>query len=355
MGRNKGPGNAISFSDFIDGKKIYMKRLAFVIGSLIVVGLLALLFIPDMRRGLFGVALPLKLQEGKADVVNVVSMLLHGREIRGLSAQPNLEIDESVQPDVYDLALSFIEKTERGGAQPVVNYLVKEAKLAQIGVNKPASFLDNIFTMRLSPQGIIEGFELIKGRKSNLMDETHTAELLSSLWIGRPSKRVRIGEPWDSRWIINYPIDTLPGKSLTLEHRLKYTIADISHDEKGIDVAQINYTGSIVVSPKEKLPENVEVLGKGRIEGQAYMNIKDGSVIVVDDRTVWVYGVRFLDEDMEDLRIFDRKSRVFRPRVVPKAGAGFSSAMPQDGEAPGLNQLEKKPGTGTPSPTNGKK
>ena len=98
---------------------------------------------------------------------------------------------------------------------------------------------------------------------------------------------------------------------------------------------------------KEKLPENIEVLGKGRIEGQAYMNIKDGSVIVADDRTVWVYAVRFLDEDMEDLRIFDRKSRVFRPRVVPKAGAGFSSAMPKDGEAPGLNQVEKQSGSAT--------
>ena len=52
--------------------------------------------------------------------------------------------------------------------------------------------------------------------------------------------------------------------------------------------------------------------------------------------------MRFFDEDMEDLRIFDRKSRVFRPRVVPKAGAEFSSAMPKDGEAPGLNQVEKQ-------------
>lgn len=324
-----------------------MKRIAFVIGSVIIVGILALLLIPDMRRSLFGISMPLKLQEGKADVVNVVSMLLNGREIRGLSETPNLEIDESVQPDVYDLALSFIEKTERGGAQPVVNYLVKEAKLAQIGVNKPASFLENIFTMRLSPKGVIEGFELIKGRKSNLVDETHTAQLLSSLWIGRPNKRVRIGEPWDSRWVINYPLDTVSGKSLVLEHRLKYSVADIRHDDNGMDVAQINYVGSIVVSPKEKLPENIEVFGKGRIEGQAYMNIKDGSVIVADDRTVWVYAVRFLDEDMEDLRIFDRKSRVFRPRVVPKAGAGFSSAMPKDGEAPGLNQVEKQSGSAT--------
>ena len=118
-----------------------MKRIAFVIGSIIIVGILSILLIPDMRRGLFGISMPLKLQEGKADVVNVVSMLLNGREIRGLSETPNLEIDDSVQPDVYDLALSFIEKTERGGAQPVVNYLVKEAKLAQIVVNKPTSFL----------------------------------------------------------------------------------------------------------------------------------------------------------------------------------------------------------------------
>lgn len=319
-----------------------MKRLAFVIGSVIIVGILAILLIPDMRRGLFGVSMPLKLQEGKTDVVNVVSMLLNGREIRGLSVEPNLEIDDSVQPDVYDLALSFIEKTERGGAQPVVNYLIKEAKLAQIGVNKSVSFLENIFTMRLSPKGIIEGFELIKGRKSNLVDDVHTAQLLSSLWIGRPKSRVHIGEPWDGRWVINYPLDTVSGKSLVLEHRLKYSIADIRHDENGMDVAQINYIGSIVVSPKEKLPENLEVLGKGRIEGQAYMNLKDGSVIVADDRTVWVYAVRFLDEDMEDLRIFDRKSRIFRPRIVPKAGAGFSSAMPKDGEVPGLNQLEKE-------------
>lgn len=332
-----------------------MKRLAFVIGSVIIVGILAVLLIPSMRRGLFGVSMPLKLQDGKTDVVNVVSMLLNGREIRGLSETPNLEIDDTVQPEVYDLALSLIEKTERGGAQPVVNYLVKEAKLAQIGVNKPASFLDNIFTMRLSPKGIVEGFELIKGRKSNILDDVHTAQLLSSLWIGRPSKSVHIGDPWDSRWVINYPLDTVSGKSLNLEHRLKYSIADIRHDEHGMDVAQINYVGSIVVSPKDKLPENIEVLGQGRIEGQAYMNLKDGSVIVADDRTVWVYAVRFLDEEIEDLRIFDRKSRVFRPRFVPKAGDGFSSAMPQDGEAPSLKQVEEKAGTAANSKANAKK
>ncbi|MGM9991686.1 MAG: hypothetical protein ACI376_02410 [Candidatus Bruticola sp.] len=317
-----------------------MKRLAFAIGAVILICLIAVLSIPNMRRGIFGLSLPLKLQEGRADVVNVVSMLLDGREIRSLSDEPNLAIDDSVQPEVYDLALSFIEKVERGGAQPTLNYLVKEAKLAQIGVNKPVSFLENIFAMRLNPQGAVESFGLIKGRKSNILDEVHTAQLLSSLWIGRPQKRIDVGEVWDSRWTIDYPVDTLKGSLLTLEHRLKYAIVEIRRDDNGMDIAKINYNGSIIINPKSPLPEGTEVLGQGRIEGQAYMNIKDGSVIIADDRTVWVYAVRFLQENMEDLRISDRKSRIFRPRVVPKAGAGFSSAMPQDGAAPNLEQLD---------------
>ncbi|MGM9999582.1 MAG: hypothetical protein ACI38Q_09395 [Candidatus Bruticola sp.] len=316
-----------------------MKRLAFAVGSVIVICLLAVLFIPNMRRGLFGLSLPLKLQDGRADVVNVVSMLLDGREIRGLSNEPNLEIDDTVQPEVYDLALSFVEKVERGGAQPALNYLVKEAKLAQIGVNKPVSFLENIFAMRLNSKGNIESFSLIKGRKSNLLDEVHTAQLLSSLWIGRPAKRINVGEAWDSRWTIDYPVDTLKGSLLALEHRLKYAVAEIRRDDNGMDVAQINYSGSIIINPKGQLPEGTEVLGQGRIEGQAYMNIQDGSVLVADDRTVWMYAVRFLNEGMEDLRISDRKSRIFRPRFVPKAGAGFSSAMPKDGTAPNIEQL----------------
>lgn len=330
-----------------------MKRIFIALAAALVFIFLLILIVPSWRQSLLGVSLPFNLQAGRTEPVSVVSMLLNAREIRPLSETPNLEMDETVQPEVYDLALGLLEKVALAGAEPVVNYEVKQAKLAQVGVSKPTDLLDNLYSLRLTPQAVINGFELLRGHQFAILDTPRLAQTLAPLWIPRPQGTLKPGQSWSQRWHITYPVDTLEGKRLNLEHRLTYQLAEIRPD-RGSQLAKITYRGEIAVTPHDPLPAHTEVLGTGNIEGEAYLNLSTGLVSIADDRTAWLYVVRHLDYQAEELRLFDRKSRVFRPLIVPNAARSFESAMPQDGEAPDLQQVQKgkapSPPPASPSP-----
>ena len=325
-----------------------MKRLALSIGGVLLLAAALVFFVPSLRQSILGIALPLNLQEGRAEPIHIVSMLLKAREVRGLSSQPNFTMDDTVTPDVYDLALGCVEKTERTGADPVIAYLIKEENLAQIGVKKSGSLLNNVFSMRLGRGGVIENFLMIKGQESPIVDEVRMGQMLAPLWIVRPDKRVTVGEVWSGRWSIAYPVDTLDKAKINLEHRLNYHIARI-FSQKDMELAVVDYEGSITLTPQKPLPSNVELVGEGHIKGEAWLNLKSGQVILADDRTAWGYAVRFLEEKTEDLRLFDRKSRIFRPSVMPNAGDNFTSAMPKDGQAPQINDISDKEPTANSS------
>lgn len=304
-----------------------------------------LLIFPELRLGLFGVALPQRLQKGRLDQVSCMSMLMNAHEIRGLSENKSLEMDEDVQPDVYDLALGLLERVEIDGANPVVNYQVKEENLAQVGVHKPSRILNNIFSLRLGPHGAPVGFELLKGKFSTVLDNVRLTQLLAPLWIIRPAKRVAVGEEWNGRYKLEYALSTLNNKKVCLEHRMHYSIEEIK-PENEIKLAKINYQGEISFTPLDSIPEGTEIDGRGRVKGTALMNLESGMVVLADDRTTWVYAVRHQREELEELSLYDRKSRLFRPKFVPKGAAGFKSIMPEDGEAPDLDQVDNASGSG---------
>lgn len=320
-----------------------MKRFLFVAGGIAAVVLLALLVSPSLRMSILGISVPFKVQMGQAEPVRVMSMLLDAREIRGLSSKPNLDLDDSVQPNVYDLDLGLIEKAVKGTPEPVMHYEVKEEKLAQIGIKKPNQLLNDIFAMRLNRGCIVSDSALIKGRTSSILDDARFGQCLAPMWICRPKGRVSIGEVWSGRWTLEYAVDALDGRRAILEHRMNYKIEDIK-DEGPMRLAKIDYSGEIGIKPKDKLSENTELIGRGRTEGQAYMNMKTGNVVLADDHTVWMYAVRLLSEDIETVRLFERRSRAFRPLAMPKAAEGFGSAMPKDGELPGMDQVKDKGG-----------
>lgn len=330
-----------------------MKRLLFIFGGVaLLVGAVLLIF-PELRLGLFGVSLPQRLQKGRLDQVSCVSMLMNAHEIRGLSENKSLEMDEDVQPDVYDLALGLLERVEIDGANPVVNYQVKEENLAQVGVHKPSRILNNIFSLRLGPQGAPIGFELLKGKFSSVLDNVRLTQLLAPLWIIRPAKRVAVGEEWSGRYKLEYALNTLNNKKVCLEHRMHYAIEEIK-PENEIKLAKINYQGEISFAPLDSIPEGTEIDGRGRVKGTALMNLESGTVILADDRTTWVYAVRHTREEIEELSLYDRKSRLFRPKFVPKGAAGFKSIMPEDGEAPALDQVDNASGSGGAAVNSGK-
>ncbi|MBQ7502774.1 hypothetical protein IJT93_08720 [bacterium] len=322
-----------------------MKRFLFIFGGVALLVAVVLLIFPELRLGLFGVSLPQRLQKGRLDQVSCVSMLMNAHEIRGLSKDKSLEMDDDVQPDVYDLALGLLERVEIDGVNPVVNYQVKEENLAQVGVHKPSRILNNLFSLRLGAQLAPSGIELLKGQFSSVLDNVRFTQMLAPLWIVRPTKRVTVGEDWSGRFKLEYALNTLDNKRVCLEHRMHYAIEEIK-PENDMKLAKINYKGEISFSPLDSIPEGTEVDCKGRIEGTALMNLESGAVILADDRTTWVYVVRHLQEELEELTLYDRKSRLFRPKFVPKGAAGFKSIMPEDGEAPDLEQVDNASGSG---------
>ncbi|MBQ7529602.1 hypothetical protein IJT10_06830 [bacterium] len=319
-----------------------LKRIFFVLGGVLAVFILVLVIFPEVRQAILGVRLVKDVPAGRLEPVSVVSMLMCAREMRGYSGEINFNMDDDVQPDVYDYAANLVESVSQGGNEPIVNYEIKEEKFAQVGANKPNLMVKNLYSLRLQPSGVLAGLELLRGRHSKLYDGVRMAQLLSPLWLAKPNKRVYLGQVWDGNYKLDYSLATLGKSEITLDHRLKYKLEEITSDN-GMDLAKISYNGSIVVSPKEDCGPNIKIAGQGHIEGVAMLNLRSGSVVLADDRTAWGLVVRFIDKEVEDVNLFDRKSRIFRPLYVRNAGENFSSAMPSEGEGMAdIHQMDKK-------------
>ncbi len=179
------------------------------------------------------------------------------------------------------------------------------------------------------------------GKPSRVLDEGRFSELLAAFWPELPRARVRPGATWTGRWQSAVASGLLKETPIQLQHRLRYTLVDIRR-EADLEVARIQVAGNIVPAAAGQVPPGTVVTGTGRVEGTTLVDLATGRTVLADDRTAWSVVVRLEGQNIEVVHFSDRKSRIWRPRLVPDGQAGFEAPLPlPDGGVPG--------GTGAPA------
>jgi hypothetical protein len=318
-----------------------MKRL--VAGILVFLGVIAavVLLVPDFRFSLIGLTLAHRLQTGASEPIHAMSLVSSGTEIRPLTEEGLTVPTQSARPESYDLRFAMQETVESTGAEEVLGYRVTEVRSEQLGTTGGEGLLANSYRMRGLPTGLVADLTRRDGKPSRVLDEGRFSELLAAFWPELPRARVRPGATWTGRWHSAVVSGLLKDTPIQLQHRLRYTLVDIRR-EADLEVARIQVAGNIVPAAAGQVPPGTVVTGTGRVEGTTLVDLATGRTVLADDRTAWSVVVRLEGQNIEVVHFSDRKSRIWRPRLVPDGQAGFEAPLPlPDGGVPG--------GTGAPA------
>jgi len=136
---------------------------------------------------------------------------------------------------------------------------------------------------------------------------------------------------------------------VVLQHRMTYTLQDFVR-EKGLWAARIEVSGNLVPETRGEVPQGASVTGTGREEGTILVDLATGRTILADDRTAWSVVLRQPAEGVEVVHYSDRKSRLWRPRLVPDGYAGFKSELPVPEGGPSPAPAGVPPASVGPSP-----
>jgi len=194
--------------------------------------------------------------------------------------------------------------------------------------------LANSYRMRGLPTGLVVDLTRRDGKPSRILDEDRFSEILAAFWPELPRTRVRPGGTWTGRWESSVASGLLKNTPIQLQHRLRYTLVDIRR-EADLEVARIQVSGNIVPASAGKVPPGTVITGTGRVEGTTLVDLSTGRTVLADDRTAWSVVVRLEGQNVEVVHFSDRKSRIWRPRLVPDGQAGFEAPLPlPDGGVP---------------------
>lgn len=329
-----------------------MKRVIWGIAIFILVIGTVIFCVPQYRQSLFGVSLRQRLEKGHADNVMAVSYIMAGNEIRGLSEEENPFPNPEAVPEVCDLRFGAAEIIESSGNTNMLRYKISSAKSHQIGSSGAGEITGSVYQLRLLPLGLPGSLTKLEGKESALIDDVKINEMMSAWWPEFPKERVFPGSTWSGRWDALMAMKVLDGKKIRLQHRLRYKLDKINN-EKGMSVAKIDVEGDISPIAPSDLPEGVKVLGTGKISGTVYVNIDNGAAIVADDSEGWSVVIRFVKDDMEYVQFSDRKTRIYRPRIMPHADAGFDTSIDSENGLPsagGADSAENETAQGSKAP-----
>ena len=310
-----------------------MKRIVWGIAIFILIIGAVVFCVPQYRQSLFGISLRSRLEKGHADNVMAVSYIMAGNEIRGLNEEENPYPNPEAVPEVCDLRFGATEIIESSGNTNMLRYKVSSAKSHQIGSSGAGGVTGSVYQLRLLPFGLPGSLTKLEGKDSQLIDDVKISEIMSAWWPGFPKERVFPGSTWSARWEAPMVMKVLDGKKIRLQHRLNYKL-DKNSNEKSMSVAKIDFDGDISPIAPSDLPEGVKVIGTGKISGTAYVNIDNGVSILSDDSEGWSVVIRFMKDNMEYVQFSDRKTRIYRPRIMPHADAGFDTSIDSEGGLP---------------------
>lgn len=326
-----------------------MKRTILIVVGLLLLAVALVFLVPSWHRALLGVTLRQHMQSGRADSIQVLSVILVGNEIREKGEMVNLVPSETVNPEVYDLRMELQEGVESSGSESSLLYELSAASSEQIGKTGCSDITGSVFRVRVPDTGLIASVTNTSKKNSKILDNVRVAQILASWWPGLPDKSVNVGSQWSANWemplevpVIGQGAEKAAKATIKLQHRLNYTLDSIQ-EHQGMEVAKVLVGGEVVPLENGALPAGVSVYGTGRVEGSVLINLHTGYSIIADDRTAWSVVVRMEDENLEYVQYVDRKSRIFRPRLVPDGATGFEAKFPQgaDGSLPTVNGLQK--------------
>ncbi len=288
------------------------------------------LLVPGLRFSLVGARLSYDLQPGSQDKVNILSMLSRGTEIRSLTEEGLTVPDLKARPATHDLRLTLTETVRSAESEQTLDYRVVAVHSEQLGTTGGHDLIGGSYRVRVLPTGLLADVSQSQGKSSKVLDLAGVSQMLAAWWPGLPGTKVRPGSTWTGRWEVPLDLSLLKESQVVMQHRMTCTLQDFVR-EKGLWVARIQVSGNLVPQVRGDLPSGITVAGTGREEGTVMVDLVTGRTLLADDRTAWSVVLRQPAEGHEVVYYADRKSRLWRPHLVPDGYAGFNSQLPIPG------------------------
>ncbi len=307
-----------------------MKRILAALAIFVMVIAAVIFLVPSLRLSLVGARLSHALQPRSQDTVNALSLLSTGTEIRSLTEEGLTVPTLNARPATYDLRLGLQETVQSIGAEEMLDYRVMAVHSEQLGTSGGRDLTGNSYRMRGWCTGLPVELSQRDGQASKVLDLAGFSQLLAAWWPALPRTLARPGATWTGRWEVPLDLGLLKDAQVVMQHRLNYTLVDFTR-ERDLLVARIQVTGNLVPQARGQVPAGAVVTGTGRVEGTALVDLATGRTVLADDRTAWSVVLRLPAEKIEVVHFSDRKSRLWRPRLVPDGHAGFKSTLPMPG------------------------